>query len=200
MRFKLARTLALVFVLATVVTVASAQTLGDPSFEALAGKDAPRAAVAGGWYIPAGPPYADGITVRGDKKAARSGKAGLSMSVSSPGRNAAARQTVDLPAGVYEFTVWAKGDSVLVLSAGDLRRRGDLGKEWAPYSLTFATAQAGPVDLTVMATHNASVADAALSPASPERLAAWQKQESARAEYGWRLSPRGSPDTPPSPA
>ena len=164
---------------------AHAQQLGDPSFEALAGKDAPRSAAPGGWYIPAGPPYADGISVRGDKAAARTGAAGLSLSASVWGRLAAARQTVDLPAGVYEFTVWGKGDGLLVLTAGNLRRKGDLGKEWAQYSLTFSVAQAGPVDLTLLATHNASVDDAALSPASPERLAAWQKQETARAEYGF---------------
>ena len=156
MRFHLVRSLAVVFVLATVVTVASAQTLGDHSFEALAGQDAPRAAVAGGWYIPAGPPYADGITVRGDAQAAPSGAVGLSLAVSVWGRLAAARQTVDLPAGVYEFQVGAKGDGLLLLSAGNLRRRGDLSKDWAHYSLTFATDQPGPVDLTIMTTHNAS--------------------------------------------
>ncbi len=164
---------------------AHAQQLGDPSFEALAEKDAPREAVAGGWSIPPGPPYADGIAVRGDAQAAHDGASGLSLAVSVWGRLAAVRQTVDLPAGMHELKVCAKGDGLVILSAGSLRRRGNLGKDWAQYSLTFEAAQAGPVDLTILANCSASVDDASLAPASPERLTAWQRQETARAEYGF---------------
>ncbi len=180
-----------------------AQQLGDASFEALAGKEAPREAVAGGWSIPPGPPYADGIAVRGDAKAAREGASGLSLSVSVWGRLAAVRQSPELPAGLYELKVWAKGDGLLILSAGSLRRRGDLGKDWAQYSLTFATAQAGPVDLTIMTNRSASVDEASLAAASPERAAVWEKQEAARAEYGFvpeylsaQLPQPGAPTVP----
>ena len=181
------------FVLTALVTLATllvgpaahAQTLGDPSFEALAGRDAPREAAAGAWYIPAGPPYADGIAVKGDVKAMHGGASGLSLAVSVWGRLAAIRQTMELPAGVYEFKVWAKGDGYLVLSAGNLRRRGDLGKDWAHYTLIFAQDKPGPVDLTIMANRSAMVDDATLAPAPPERAAAWQRQEAARGQYGF---------------
>lgn len=193
MRYRrLLLTTALALVAACPAGRAQVQQLGDPGFEALAGKDAPRQAVAGGWSIPPGPPYADGITVRGEAAAAHGGAAGLSLKTLAYGRLAAARQTVDLPAGVYEFKVWAKGDGVLTLSAGNLRRRGDLGKDWAQYSVTFAQTQPGSVDLTIIAGGNApwsfastQVDEASLAAASPERVATWQKQEQARAECGF---------------
>jgi hypothetical protein len=170
--------------LALGVGVAGAQQLGDPGFEALAGKPVPRAAAAG-WSIPAGATYADGITVTADAAAAHSGATGIKLAVTSWGRLAAVRQSPTLPVGVYDLRVWAQGDGSLTLVAGHDRRRGVLGKTWAQYSLTFAVPAAGAVDLTILTDSKASVDDVTLEPLTGDRLAAWQKQEAARAEYGF---------------
>jgi hypothetical protein len=174
------------FLFCAAVDGLSAAELGDQGFEALAGKTIGRKTVVGEWSIPPGQPYADGIEVKADKTAARSGQLGLRLQRLANGRLAGIQQRIaDLAAGLYEFKVWAKGEGVLILKTETLRRRGDLTKSWAEYSLTFEQPKAGPADLTILADGNAQVDDASLSPASTERQAAWKEQEKARAEYGF---------------
>ena len=74
---------------------------------------------------------------------------------------------------------------MLVLKTDTLRRRGDLTRDWAEYSLTFEQTRAGPADLTILVIGNAQVDDVLLASASAERQAAWKEQEKARAEYGF---------------
>ena len=182
----------------------AAPGLGDTGFESLAGKDAPREAAPAAWAIPPGPPHANGIEVRGAKAYARAGEAGLRLHATTWGRLAAVRQGVlALAPGVYTFAGWARGEGVLARSAGSSRRRGDLTKEWAPYSITFAQAQEGPAELTILANSDAQVDDASLAPIVGERLAAWEAQEKARAEYGFvpeylstQLPQPGAPQKP----
>jgi len=184
---------------------ALAERLGDQGFESLAGKEVPREAAPGAWRIPAGPPYANMIEVRGDKAFARTGQGGLLLKVTRAwGRVAAVRQTVPrLPKGVYEFKVWAKGKGLIVLAADRRRRRGDLTDDWARYSLAFEQRQNGPRELTIVATSEAQVDDASLDPLSGARLKAWKKQEEARKRYGFvpdgvsaQLPQPGAPQKP----
>ena len=176
----------------TTLDVLSAAELGDPGFESLVSKTVERETMVGGWSISAGEPYASGIEVKVDKTAAHSGQVGLRLQGATAAHLAAIHQSIlQLPAGIFEFKVWAKGEGVLVLKSDTLQRRGDLMKQWAEYSLTFEQAKTGPADLAILVDGktwrggNTQVDDATLVPASAERQAAWKGQEKARAEYGF---------------
>ena len=98
---------------------------------------------------------------------------------------AAVHQPIQLPSGIYEFTIWAKGDGAIVLKTEILRRRGDLGREWAKYSLTFEQAEGRPGQYRHSDRQHCPggrrIADAGFGP-TPGRLAGTGK---ARAEYGF---------------
>ena len=164
----------------------TAQPLADPGFESLAGKTASRRGAPGAWRIPTGRAHVDGIEVTGHKRFARSGQAGLRLRMASWGRLAAVQQTLAaLPKGLYELRVWAKGKGFIMLAADRTRRRGALTDRWAAYSLAFEQAQPGSKSLTILADKDAQVDDASLTPLPAPRVAAWRKQEQARARYGF---------------
>lgn len=124
----------------------------------------------------------------------RAGTQGLKLTTPKGSANLGAiQQTTDLSPGLYELTVWAKGQGELATRAGAAGRAQALGEEWALYGFLFEV-KASPVTLIVGVQSDAVsnptvvVCSPTLTPATEEQKAAWGRQEQSFAQFGFYTS------------
>ena len=72
-----------------------------------------------------------------------------------------------------------------MLRAVGTRRRGNLTKNWAEYSVTFQQAKAGHADLDVLVSITGDIDDASLQKASQDIEQVWKEQDKTRLVYGF---------------
>lgn len=95
------------------------------------------------------------------------------------------RRLPDLAPGIYEFTLWARGEGDFTLGADANRRRLALGEEWQPYSLVFEIAEPATVTLQMAAGRWMEADGLELWAAGADLREAWRKQEEARLQLGF---------------
>jgi len=124
------------------------------------------------------------------------------LTAKSAGRAVTVRQRAsDLPAGVYEFSVWCKGEGKLQLAVKGVasRRFAIAAGQWRHYSLAFEVAEPRPcVLLITVPLGDAAVDDASLGPAEPALAEAWRRQQEALAQF--HFIPSGYSAQRPAPA
>ncbi|HEY3396073.1 MAG TPA: hypothetical protein VGM19_00290 [Armatimonadota bacterium] len=118
----------------------------------------------------------DGVAEAG---AGRDGAKGLHLKAAS------AAQLVQLPAGLYELTVWASGAGDLRLGASDAGDRWQsLNKTGGLYGYLFQTT-GGAVTITVGCLGDGVVSEASLLPATAEQQTAWDQGQQSLVQFGW---------------
>lgn len=99
------------------------------------------------------------------------------------------KQTVTLPAGLYEFQVRGTGSGTLTLQAGAAKRTFRATTESGLYGLLFERSEAGGIELTLSlqgaATDRFQVTSVALVPADAARQAAWAEAKKSFALLGY---------------
>ena len=92
------------------------------------------------------------------------------------------------PKGVFELTLWARGQGIVALSDGYAKREMALGQDWSLYRFAFEAQTAGEVEITISAAGpdaEAWVDDLSLTEADAELAEAWRKQQEALVQFGF---------------
>jgi len=133
----------------------------------------------------------------------REGKPGVHLkSVAGSYKSAAMQQKINLPAGLYELTVWTKGSGQLTLKVpGNSDRSQPMRNEWNLYGLLFewTGGEAAPV---IGLYGDGVVCEASLLPATDAQKTAWGKQQEMLRQFGFVTNSAQRPtpgETSPAP-